>query len=162
MGVGRVLVIGALAWAAVGVAGCGDSGSDDRLQEAEAETPAPDPDSIRPGLPPSSNPDVPVGSIDPEREGEVVRVRVTPQGLTLERDAAPPGQITVRAENEQPEPCALEVRSPAGRLWRSAPIAQGRSVGLTMALSRSPYYVTCQLNEDRGPVAGDTARFVVR
>jgi hypothetical protein len=141
--------------------GCGDAPPSDDAPLPETAEQLPD-DSVALGVPQSANPNVPAGAVDPEAEGTVVAVTVAADGLTIEPESVPAGQVTVRAQNTQSEACAVAVRSAAGGLWRSPRVRQNATTSLTMVLSRSPYYVTCELAEGRGALASDTARFVVR
>lgn len=142
--------------AAIGslVVACGDAETEEPIPELQEVEQALDADSIRLGQP--------TAAVDPEAEGELVMVTVTTQGLTLARNTAPVGQVTVRATNQQADACALLIRSPAGGRWQSAPIARGGSTAVSMVLSQSPYYITCERPNEGGPVAADTARLVVR
>lgn len=144
--------IGVFALVAAGA--CGDA-------EPADDTPRPlPPDSVSYGLPPSRNPDVPVGAVGSTMESEVVVATVEPDGIRLSRDTVPAGQVTVRVENRTDSACALELTSQFSGRHRTAPVRTGASVQMSMALARAPYRLYC-LNPT-GDTPADTLRLIVR
>lgn len=149
---------------------CGDAGGNGEALDADTAvvTPPPPPppaaDSVGMGLPAPRDPNRPAGSLGAPGEGENVVATIEDEGIRLSRDTVPAGEVTVVVENRSTAPCALELSSQFYGRQRSAPVAPGGNLQMSMVLARAPYYFFCASGSGAaGEVTRrDSVRLVVR
>ena len=171
MGIGARVRRAASVWAitAGSLAGCGDA-VEDAVEETatpidtlEQEPPPPVQTGVR-GFPTPRDSSRPAGTLGDVTEGSTVIATLEEWRIELSDDTLPVGQVTIAVENRGTMPHALEIVSEVGGRWRSAPVAPGGSIRMSMLLSNATHRIYCPLEDDAGDHSerGMQATLVVR
>ncbi|MGH7507087.1 MAG: hypothetical protein ACRELX_15640 [Longimicrobiales bacterium] len=151
--------------------GCGDAGDatvGDSVEAASSDSVGPDTTTavstaVR-GYPTPADSTRRAGTLGPASEGTTLLATLEEWKVTLSDPSVPMGQVTIAVENRGTMPHAFEIVAEHGGRWRSAPIAPGGAIQMSMLLSNATYRVYCPLEDDAGVHAdlGMETELVVR
>ena len=129
------------------VAACGDAPAPDAdavPDSTAADTSAAPPPIVESGpesFPASRDPNRPAGSLGDPADAYQVAATLSEWKIELSPATVPAGEVTVNLTNTGERAHTIEISSEAQGRWRSAPIAPGGVIGLSMPLLPGSYQV---------------------
>jgi len=129
------------------LAACGDARTPDPDTVADslaADSTAAPPPIVETGpeaFPAASDPNRPAGSIGDPADAHQVMAKLSEWKIELAPGTIPAGEVTVNLTNAGERAHTIEISSETQGRWRSAPIAPGGVVGLSMPLLPGSYTV---------------------